>query len=105
MEIIIVIVWLASSLFCALVANEKGYSNVAWFFGGLIFGFIALIAVAGLPDKRLRKYIRQIGEKQNAIEPDIGGDQLIEKASDWSNQRAVDKINKKTKKLSGEEDW
>ena len=32
-------------------------------------GFIALIAVAGLPDKRLRNYLREIGEKQNAIEP------------------------------------
>ena len=36
--------------------------------GGLLFGFIALIAAAGLPDRKLRKYIRLIGEKQNAIE-------------------------------------
>ena len=35
------------------------------------FGFFALIAVAGLPDRKLRKYIRQIGEKQNAIEPEV----------------------------------
>ena len=33
-----------------------------------MFGFIALIAAAGLPDRKLRKYIRLIGEKQNAIE-------------------------------------
>ena len=34
------------------------------------FRVIALIAVAGLPDKKLRKYIRQIGENQNAIDPE-----------------------------------
>ena len=105
MGIIFFIIWIASALFCALVANEKGYSNVAWFFGGLIFGFIALIAVAGLPDKRLRNYLRQIGEKQNAIDPESGGDQWLEKASDWDDQRKVNKINKKTKKLLGKDDW
>ena len=93
MEIFIFIFWIVSALFCALVANEKGYSNVAWFFGGIVFGFIALIAVAGLPDKRLRKYLRQIGEKQKAIEPEIASDDV---------QKQVNKINKKTKKLLGE---
>ena len=33
-----------------------------------MFGFIALIAAAGLPNRKLKKYIRLIGEKQNAIE-------------------------------------
>ena len=93
MEIIIFIAWIVIALFCALVANEKGYSNIAWFFGGILFSFIALIAVAGLPDKRLRKYLRQIGEKQNAIEPEIASDDV---------QKQVNKINKKTKKLLGE---
>ena len=93
MEIIIFIAWIVIALFCALVANEKGYSNIAWFFGGLLFSFIALIAVAGLPDKRLRKYLRQIGEKQKAIEPEIASDDV---------QKQVNKINKKTKKLLGE---
>ena len=93
MEIIIFIAWIVIALFCALVANEKGYSNIAWFFGGILFSFIALIAVAGLPDKRLRKYLRQIGEKQKAIEPEIASDDV---------QKQVNKINKKTKKLLGE---
>ena len=60
--------WIASAFFCASVANEKGYSGTAWGFAGFLFGFFALIAVAGLPDKKLRKYIRQIGEKQKVIE-------------------------------------
>ena len=93
MEIIIFIAQIVIALFCALVANEKGYSNIAWFFGGILFSFIALIAVAGLPDKRLRKYLRQIGEKQNAIEPEIASDDV---------QKQVNKINKKTNKILGE---
>ena len=63
---IFLIVWIASALFCASVADAKGYSYGSWFIGGFLFGFIALIAAAGLPDRKLRKYIRQIGEKQNA---------------------------------------
>ena len=61
--------WIASAFFCASVANEKGYNGTAWAFGGFLFGFFALIAVAGLPDRKLRKYLRQIGEKQLAIKP------------------------------------
>ena len=87
MEIFIFIVWIVSALFCALVANEKGYSNVAWFFGGIVFSFIALIAVAGLPDKRLRNYLRQIGEKQNAIEPEGRGKEWEPKSSDWADDK------------------
>tara|TARA_B100001121_G_C18278079_1_gene429374 strand:+ start:200 stop:466 length:267 start_codon:yes stop_codon:yes gene_type:complete len=87
MEIFIFIFWIVSALFCSLVAYEKGYSNVAWFFGGIVFGFIALIAVAGLPDKRLRNYLRQIGEKQNAIEPEGRGKEWEPTPSDWADDK------------------
>ena len=53
--------------FCSSVAYEKGYNFFWWFILGFFFNVFALIAVAGLPDRKLRKYIRQIGEKQNAI--------------------------------------
>ena len=66
--LVLVIVWFSAAFFCGEVASQKGYSGIAWAIGGLFFGFIALIAVAGLPDRKLRKYIRLIGEKQNAIE-------------------------------------
>ena len=68
MEFILVIVWFASACFCAQLADEKGYSSLNWCILGFLFGFFALIAVAGLPDRKLRKYMRQIGEKQKAIE-------------------------------------
>ena len=77
MLFVIVIGWLASALFCAILANEKGYLPVAWFFGGLFFGFFALIAAAGLPDKKLRKYIRQIEGEKNSKEPKSDIDKKI----------------------------
>ena len=65
--LVLVIAWISAGLYSGEVANEKGYSGAAWFIGGLFFGFIALIAAAALPDRKLRRYIRLIGEKQNAI--------------------------------------
>ena len=66
--LVLVIVWLSAGFYSGEVAHQKGYSGAAWAIGGFFFGFIALIAAAGLPDRKLRKYIRLIGEKQNAIE-------------------------------------
>ena len=68
--------WIASAFFCSSVAGEKGYSSSSWFIAGFFFGFFALIAVAGLPDRKLRKYILQIGMKQNAIQDDSIGNNL-----------------------------
>ena len=65
--IFLLFIWLPSAFYSAQVAHQKGYNGTDWGIGGFFFGTIALIAVAGLPDRRLRKYIRQIGEKQNAI--------------------------------------
>lgn len=64
------IIFFVAGLFVSNVAQEKGYNGFVWFIGGFLFSVIALIAVAGLPDKKLRKYIRQIGENQNAIDPE-----------------------------------
>ena len=82
MEFILVIGWIASAFFCAQVANEKGYSTVNWCIFGFLFGFFALIAVAGLPDKKLRKYIRQIEGEKNSKEPQSDGD-WSKKPASW----------------------
>jgi len=65
--IVLIVVCLIAGYFCSMVANEKGYRESSWFVLGFLFSLPALIAVAGLPDRKLRKYIRLIGEKQNAI--------------------------------------
>ena len=65
--IVVIFGGLIIGLFCSNVAGEKGYNEFGWFIAGFLFSFAALIAVAGLPDRKLRRYIRLIGEKQNAI--------------------------------------
>ena len=86
---VLAVFWFISGAYCGEVAEQKGYSRSAWAFGGFLFGFIALIAAAGLPDRKLRKYLRLIGEKQNAIDPQ---DEL----DDFEDaQKEVKKINKK----------
>ena len=70
-----------------------------WFIGGFFFSVIALIAVAGLPDKKLRKYIRQIVENQNAIDPE-GSNNLKKVIDDKSltieeRKELIKKVGKK----------
>jgi hypothetical protein len=54
MEAVVVLIFMiqiSSAAFCSTVAAAKGYGGTAWFFGGLFFGIVALIAAAGLPMK------------------------------------------------------
>ena len=59
-------------------------------FWRIIFGFFALIAAAGLPDKKLRKYIRQIEGEKNSKEPQSDGD-WAKKPASWDNVSKLDK--------------
>ncbi len=43
--------WVANITFCGMLAGEKNYPELKWLFLGAIFPVIALIAIAGLPDK------------------------------------------------------
>lgn len=49
------------------VANSKGWDD-GWFFGGLLFGPLALLAACGLPDKKLRNNLRALVEKFEAVD-------------------------------------
>ena len=49
-------VWLPCAFYASRVAADKGHDGAAWFFGGFLFGPIALIAAAGLGDQKLRRY-------------------------------------------------
>ena len=70
MILLIVILLIASGYYCSVVAGEKGYNRTNWFLGGLLFGFLALLAAVGLPNKKLDRYIRRIGLKQGAFTED-----------------------------------
>ena len=57
MEIfLLLLVYLISGVifgaFCAFLADQKGYRGGAWFFLGLLFSFLALLVLIGLPNER-----------------------------------------------------
>ena len=68
--ILIIFVLLPCAFFRLTLAANKDCYVFPWFLGGLFFGPLALIAIAGMPDRRTRKYIRLMAEKLEAIEPD-----------------------------------
>jgi len=53
-------IWLPCGLYTQTLAKAKGYDEAAWFFGGLLLGPMALLAAAGLPDLKLRRYVRAL---------------------------------------------
>ena len=52
----------------ATVAEAKGLDSANWSLAALFFGPIALIGLAGMPDRRLRQYMRSIAIKLEAEE-------------------------------------
>lgn len=52
----LVVLWLASAVFCAWLSEVKG-RGLLWILWGLLFGIVALIAIAGAPvaPKRLER--------------------------------------------------
>lgn len=77
----LIIPWLLAAVVCgcftSAVADSKGHYSTAWFFGGLVFGPVALLASLGLPDLKIRGYIRRIAEHQGALSSPPSS------ASDW----------------------
>jgi len=51
-------VGLLVAMFCSSIAREKGHDEIVWLILGFFFSFIALIAIAGMPDLVSRKYLR-----------------------------------------------
>ena len=45
--------WIPCGFYAAATAKDKGHDGLPWFFGGLFFGPVALIAAAGLGDRKL----------------------------------------------------
>ncbi len=53
--------------FTGEVAGSKGWDRMQWFLRGLLFG---LLAACGLPDKKLRKNLRALVKKLEALDKD-----------------------------------
>ena len=67
--VVVILLGVFSGFLASSVASDKGHDGSSWFVAGLLLGPLGLIAAAGLSDRKLRRYIRQIGEKQDAIKP------------------------------------
>ena len=62
--IALLFLWIPCAIFCGTIAEDKGHGGIAWFWGGLLFGPIGLLAVAALSDQKLQRYIRLTAESQ-----------------------------------------
>jgi hypothetical protein len=58
--------WVFQSL--PSIAREKGHNEIVWLVLGFFFSFIALIAIAGMPDLVTRKYLRRLAEALPPVE-------------------------------------
>jgi hypothetical protein len=65
------LVAVACALYSAQVASSKGHDPALWFLGGFLFGPLALLATLGLPDLKLRNYIRLLVEHQGVLVEEI----------------------------------
>ena len=60
-------IWIASAMVASNVAAAKGLDGSSWALVAFFFGPIGLIGVAGIPDRRLRSYMRSVAIKLEAI--------------------------------------
>ena len=65
---LLLLLGLVCAAYTGAVANSKGHAEGPWFLGGLLLGPLALLAAVGLPDLKLRKYLRLLAEHQGAVE-------------------------------------
>ena len=62
--IALLFIWLPCAIYCGTISEDKGHNGFSWFWAGLLFGPIGLIAVAALSDRKQRRYIRLMAENQ-----------------------------------------
>ena len=68
----LIFIWIPCAIYCGTTAEDKGHNGFSWFWAGLLFGPIGLIAVAALGDRKLRRYIRLMAENQGVPKEAFG---------------------------------
>ena len=89
----LLVVAVVCACYTSAVAESKGHDSTAWFCGGLFLGPLALLASVGLPDLKLRKYLRLLAEHQGAIDPEAPSS----KSGVVLSERDVQALNRKYK--------
>ena len=66
---LVLMLWIPCGIYAGVIASSKDHNWFPWIVGGVLFGPVALIATAGLPDRQLTRYIRLIsGENHESSE-------------------------------------
>ena len=58
--VILIIIGIIFAAFTTILAEQKGYPLIVWVIIGFLFGPIALVAAAGLPDRKLNESIQML---------------------------------------------
>ena len=69
---LVLILWIPCGIYASAIAASKEHNWLPWILGGLLCGPVALIAAAGLPDRKLTRYIRILSEDQSETTKDVG---------------------------------
>ena len=64
----LLVTWISCAVIAGSVADAKGLDGFSWGVAGFLLGPIGLIGAVGMPDRRLRSYIRSIAIKLEAID-------------------------------------
>ena len=70
--LLLLFVWVPCGFFAAAIAGDKHHNSASWFFAGLLWGPIGLLAATGLSDRRQRRILRLMAELQG-----VTADQII----------------------------
>ena len=66
---LVFLMWIPCGIYAGVIAASKNHNWFPWSLGGFLFGPVALIATAGLPDRKLHRYVRLIsGDKDEPSE-------------------------------------
>ena len=65
---LVFILWIPCGIYAGVIAASKDHNWLPWIFGGFLFGPVALIATAGLPDRKFARYLRFSGDKNEPSE-------------------------------------
>ena len=81
MEVLFVPILVIGIICAALsshVADAKGCDSGGWGLVGFLCGPLALLALAAMPDRRLRRYIRALAEKSEVQFDSLGPEQFAD---------------------------
>jgi hypothetical protein len=93
MEVIfvpILIIGIICGALSAHVADAKGCDSGGWGLVGFLCGPLALLALAAMPDRRLRRYIRALAEKNDVQFDSLGPEQFADSPKSISKNSKAD---------------